>query len=132
MKKLLFISVMALIVTGFTACNNKKAEPVVQDETPIITESETPVENEAPVADEVMAEMTVTGKITKIENGKDGYMATLKSPDNKEYVTTISVVNFQKSGATYKKHEVGETITVKGSSWVDTDGITHITASHLE
>ena len=77
-------------------------------------------------------EMSVTGKITKIENGGDGYMATIKGADGKDYIGTISIVNLQKNGGTFKRHEVGETITIKGPSWKDNDGIIHITVRELK
>ena len=76
--------------------------------------------------------MQATGKITHIENGKDGYTATIENNKGVEYITTISIVNLAKSGSTYKRYEVGETITVKGTSWRDNLGITHITAQEIK
>ncbi|MBE8715242.1 hypothetical protein [Sphingobacterium hungaricum] len=60
---------------------------------------------------------TVTGRITNIENGKDGYMATLVTSEGKTYIATISIVNMQKFNGTFKRHEVGETITVVGEGF---------------
>lgn len=76
-------------------------------------------------------EMEVTGEITKIENGKDGYMATVNDKDGKSYIVTISVVNLQKSGGTFKRFEVGQKIKANGSFWKDESGITHITAQNV-
>ncbi|WP_051349485.1 hypothetical protein [Chryseobacterium gregarium] len=75
--------------------------------------------------------MSASGTITHIENGKDGYMATIKDANGKEYTATISVVNLQKSGSQFKRYEVGDTITVKGPSWKDEQGKTYITAEKL-
>lgn len=60
---------------------------------------------------------TVTGKITTIENGKDGYMATLVTAEGQTYIATISIVNMQKFNGTFKRHEVGDTITVIGEGF---------------
>lgn len=77
-------------------------------------------------------EMEATGEIVKIENGKDGYMATVKDKNNKNYVVTISIVNLQKSGGTFKRFEVGEKIKAKGTFWQDDAGNTYITAKNVE
>lgn len=77
-------------------------------------------------------QMTVTGKVQQIENGKDGYMATLLDKDGKSFVATISIINLQKSGAPYKRYEIGDTITVSGPFWKDESGITHITVQNLK
>ncbi|MEY8760506.1 hypothetical protein [Chryseobacterium tongliaoense] len=76
--------------------------------------------------------ISVTGKITKIENGKDGYMTTIQDSAGKEYVATISIVNLQKSGSQYKRYEVGNTISVKGPSWKDDQGKTYIKVEKLD
>lgn len=77
-------------------------------------------------------EMEVTGEILKIENGKDGYMATVKDSDLKNYVVTISIVNLQKSGGTYKQFQVGERIWAKGTFWKDDAGQIYITAKDVK
>jgi len=77
-------------------------------------------------------ELSVTGQITAIENGKDGYMATINDSDGKEYVATISIVNLNKSGGEYKAHNIGDKITVRGSYWKDGEGKIHITVSVLK
>lgn len=77
-------------------------------------------------------EMEVTGEIVKIENGKDGYMATVKDKSGKSYIVTISIVNLQKSGGTFKRYEVGQKITAKGTFWKDDTGNTYITAKNVE
>ncbi|PZR23848.1 MAG: hypothetical protein DI535_23170 [Citrobacter freundii] len=76
--------------------------------------------------------LKVTGVISKIENGKDGYMATLKDSTGKEFVATISIVNLQKSGGKFKRYKEGEKITVSGPSWKDEGNVEHITVTGLE
>lgn len=75
--------------------------------------------------------VSVSGIITHIENGKDGYIATIKDKTNKEYVGTISIINLQKSGSQFKRYEIGDTISVAGPFWKDEQGKTHITVEKL-
>jgi len=82
----------------------------------------------APVSDT----MKVTGVISKIENGKDGYMATLKDPAGKEFIATISIINLQKSGGQFKRYKEGDKITVAGPGWKDDAGQDHIMVTSLE
>ncbi|RYG31524.1 MAG: hypothetical protein EOO01_35310 [Chitinophagaceae bacterium] len=76
--------------------------------------------------------LRVTGVISKIENGKDGYMATLKDSTGKEFVATISIVNLQKGNSKFKRYNTGEKITVSGQSWKDDSGMEHITVRELQ
>ncbi len=76
--------------------------------------------------------LNVTGIISKIENGKDGYMATLKDSTGKEFVATISIVNLQKSGGAFKRYKEGDKITVGGPSWKDETNLEHITVTSLK
>lgn len=76
--------------------------------------------------------LKVTGVISKIENGKDGYMATVKDSTGKEFVATISIVNLQKSGGQFKRYKEGEKITVTGPSWKDENNLEHITVTDLK
>jgi len=111
MKKIGFIAVMAIGLLGTLSCSVKK---VPQNAT------------------EKEQTLTVTGEIISIENGKDGYMATLVDVNGKESVVTISIVNLNKYGGTYKKHNVGDKITAKGPFWKDSDNKIHITAQELK
>ena len=112
--KHLFISIGLLITVGtIISCNNQKK----------VTASAQTAEQK---------EMEVTGTIIKIENGKDGYMATVNDKDNKSYIVTISMINLQKSGGTFKRFEVGQKIRAKGTFWKDESGNTYITAKNVE
>jgi len=110
MKKVGIIAILALGILGTSACASKKT-------TPTTTEKQ--------------QTMTVSGEIIAIENGKDGYMATIKDGKGKEYVATISIVNLNKSGGTYKSHKVGDKITVKGPFWKGGNNTTYITVAEL-
>ena len=77
-------------------------------------------------------ELSVKGEITEIETGKDGYVATIKDADGKEYYATISIVNLQKRGNKYEGHKVGDKIAVTGAGWKDAEGKAHITVYELK
>ncbi|WP_367752696.1 hypothetical protein [Flavobacterium sp. WC2430] len=59
---------------------------------------------------------TVSGKITAIQSGKDGYIATIKNERNKMYLGTISIPNLSNPHL-FKQASVGDTIVVKGEVW---------------
>src|SRR5690606_23655735 len=77
-------------------------------------------------------QITITGEITAVENGKDGYTATIQDDKGELYFATISIINLQKSGGEYQAHEVGDKITVTGPQWQDDDGKSHITVQKLD
>lgn len=112
MKNIIALAILTLGIFNMTSCTAKQATQSEDKEKDMVIEA--------------------SGKITKIENGKDGYMATIQDANGKEYVATISIVNLQKSGSTFKRYEVGNSITVKGPSWKDDQGKTYIKAEQLK
>lgn len=108
MKQLLLAGFFALGLSGIS-CSSTKAK----------------VENTT------TKEISATGIVSSISNGKDGYMASFKGQDNKNYVATISIVNLNKKGEAYKTYKIGDRISVKGAFWKDSDGTIHITAQEL-
>lgn len=77
------------------------------------------------------APLSIRGQVTGIENGKDGYTATVKSEANKTYKVTISRINLEKSKSDYKKYEVGDKVSITGDWWKDTEGNIYIKATKL-
>lgn len=129
MKRNIILSAMALsfmIVSCGEQANKTNTENAPTEIQPV-----TPNDSELKEED-TNKEIEVSGKITKVENGKDGYMATLDIGDGKTYVATISAVNLQKTNSAYKAYKEGETITVKGPSWTDDAGIIYIKAESLK
>jgi len=61
-------------------------------------------------------ELTVTGTVTAINRGKDGYTATLKTTDDKMYLATISIPNLD-DPKQYRSAAIGDVITVTGESF---------------
>ncbi|MGJ1195676.1 hypothetical protein ACR78J_05160 [Sphingobacterium spiritivorum] len=106
---------LLLFVLSLSSCAMKKGEPQEQEG-----------------ASGMQKTVKVTGRITEIVKGKDGYTATLNTTDGSVCYAMISIVNLQKGNSTYKSHEVGETITVSGESWKDTEGKMYITVRELK
>lgn len=75
--------------------------------------------------------ISVEGVIQHIENGKDGYVATLKTEDGQIYNATISIVNLQKHDGEFHRYEIGDTITVSGETWEDGVGNKHVVVHQL-
>ena len=59
---------------------------------------------------------TVSGKISAIQKGKDGYTATIENSKGRVYYGTISIPNMS-NPQLFKQAETGDTITVKGELW---------------
>lgn len=72
----------------------------------------------------------VRGTVTNVQNGKDGYTATIKDDTGKLYYATISIPNL-KDPKQYRTVKNGDLITVKGESWKSGEEL-HIKAEVLE
>lgn len=112
MKKATLLIFAVLGFLGIIACKGMKANQNF---------SSTGVEN-----------MTVTGKIYLIENGKDGYTAHIKDAIGKSYSATISSVNLLKNGKTFKRYETDQVITITGPVWTDTKGKIYMTVKEIQ
>lgn len=72
----------------------------------------------------------ISGKVTAIQQGKDGYTATLITAEKAEYRATISRANLT-DPTTYRAVQTGETIRVKGDHW-QMENQNHITVRELK
>nr|WP_314897981.1 hypothetical protein [uncultured Flavobacterium sp.] len=59
---------------------------------------------------------TVSGKVSAIQKGKDGYTATIENTKGRIYFGTISIPNLS-NPQLFKQAEIGDTIVVKGEVW---------------
>jgi RecG-like helicase len=59
---------------------------------------------------------TVSGKVSAIQKGKDGYTATIENTKGLIYFGTISIPNLS-NPQLFKQAEIGDTIVVKGEVW---------------
>ncbi len=117
----------SLIIAGILTCSllSCQEQKNIEEVQEIIEADEASREDEINI-------ISAKGKIISIENGKDGYMATIESEDGQKYVATISIINLQKSGGEFKRYEIGDVIEVSGESWEDASGMKYITAQQLK
>lgn len=116
------LTAAVVVALSFASCNNKKetteetgAVEVVDTTSTPVTElkadsTATPVTTQEHKDDDVIE---VTGEVTEINQGKDGYTAKLKTADGKAYAATISIPNLD-NPKQYRASKVGDKITVKG------------------
>lgn len=96
MKKLVLIPAFLVLVS----CGEGKSAT---------TASNTATEN-------VMETKTIEGKVTEIQNGKDGYTAKVEVSKKLSYFVTISRINLKNSGQ-YKSVKIGDALKVSGDFW---------------
>ena len=125
---------MALALFALTACTEKKG--TITNEDPAVVEvvdatatdvdsTAVPATEEAEPKEEVI---TVSGKVTEINQGKDGYTAKIKTAEGKFYFATISIPNMA-DPKQYKSVKIGESITVTGESFpVEEDTMIKVTS----
>jgi hypothetical protein len=106
------ILAISLLSMGLLVSCTEKKETTVTETTATDTVAAPAADTTAVVAPEAApADITITGEVTGIENGKDGYTATLKTKEGKVYSATISIPNMEKG---FKRVKEGETVTVTG------------------
>jgi len=64
--------------------------------------------------------ITITGEVKSIENGKDGYTAQIQSKEDKMYAALVSIVNLG-GPDNYTRFNIGDKVTVSGTSRPSTD-----------
>ncbi len=64
----------------------------------------------------------ISGKVTEIQPGKDGYTARLVTAGGQVYVATVSRANLKENAAQYRSVAVGDTLRLKGDVWQQVHG----------
>ena len=72
----------------------------------------------------------ISGKVTGVQPGKDGYTARLVTAGGQVYFATISRANLKENAAQYRSVAVGDTLRLKGDVWQSGDE-THVTVREL-
>ena len=117
-----FLTAAVVIALSIASCNNKK-ETVEETGALEMVDTTTTLQQEN-ASDTTAVPATkpehkdddvieVTGEVTEINQGKDGYTAKLKTADGKAYAATISIPNLD-NPKQYRASKVGDKITVKG------------------
>ncbi|WP_460219278.1 DUF4377 domain-containing protein [Psychroserpens sp. MEBiC05023] len=81
-----------------------------QDASSIVYKLIKVIKKEQPISDKMMSNYD-TLTVTKIENGKDGYTATLKDDKDGLYVCTISIPNLEDN---YVRLNIGDKVKIAG------------------
>lgn len=115
MKKLSRSLFFILAVAGLVSCNSNKKAAVKEDGTEVV-KVRTPEDTPESEAEEKVEIISVEGKVSEINQGKDGYTAILTSAGGKVYYATISIPNL-KDPKQYRAVKIGESIKVSGDSW---------------
>jgi len=121
--KIKVLSIALLCSTVLVTSCNKKAEETTE---PAVEEVADTTAVAQPIADTTATPVAlpgaehknddvieVTGKVTEINQGKDGYTAKITTADGKVYSATISIPNLD-NPKQYRAVKVGDNITVKG------------------
>ncbi|WP_157804990.1 hypothetical protein [Confluentibacter lentus] len=104
MSKIIMKHIIALLVIALLlSCGHKKEKAV-----PLKTESNT--ENKVELK-------TVSGEVTDIKFGKDGYTAKIITANNSIYFVTISRSNLN-NPEQYKSIQIGEQLSISGDFWI--------------
>jgi hypothetical protein len=72
----------------------------------------------------------ISGKVTAVQPGKDGYTARLVTDAGKVYFATISRANLKENAAQYRSAAIGDTLQIWGDVWQAGDEI-HVTVREL-
>ncbi len=125
MKNIKYAVLLAAII-AFTACNDKKKDGLTNNAIDTTAVDNTAIANpEAPGGAETNF-VNVTGIVTEVQNGKDGYTAKIKDPDGVYYFITVSIPNLKDPNG-FREAAVNDEITVSGEQW-EMEGETHIKA----
>ena len=73
---------------------------------------------------------SITGVVTEVQPGKDGYTANVKTTRQENVFVTVSRVNLKDPGQ-YRSVNVGDTVQVIGEEW-EMNGETHLKALELK
>ena len=126
MNTKIILGILALAVT-FISCNEDKREKAKATANEVIDETGEALDTAAAkidtlagkvkheVGDAMTKDITVTGKVTEIFHGKDGYTAKIQTSGGNIYSATISVPNLD-DPKQYRVAKVGDRITVKGEA----------------
>ena len=111
MKAIFYKTALFTVLISLMSCMNKSEE---QKE--ISKEVEVKIDTISAETPKEEVQKTVEGVVTNINQGKDGYTATLETSTKEEYLVTISHSNLT-NHEQYKSVKVGDNLKVTGDFW---------------
>jgi uncharacterized protein YceK len=114
MKMLLCLFGVAAVLAGCGSSTSDTSRPAAEP-------------NAQPTA---MRDDYISGKVTDVQPGKDGYTARLVTAGGQVYFATVSRANLKENASQYRPVAVGDTLRLKGDVWQQGDQ-THVTVREL-
>lgn len=121
---------MLSAVITFAACESHKKVEIKDDGTQVVKVRTPTTDTIDKVKDPELQTLSVEGKVTKVNFGKDGYTAIVETATKETYAVTISHSNL-KDHMQYKEFKVGETLKVTGDYWKNAEGDNQITVRQI-
>lgn len=118
MKTTILIMALSALLC-ITSCGKKESSTLGEPAAGAVDSTEvdnTATDYPVPVSEMEDTQITVTGSVTGITNGKDGYTAQIKENSGKIYFATISIPNLD-DAKQYRQVKEGDSITVTGETW---------------
>ena len=119
-----FIKQVPVMVILMLASCSKPAEQQSETVKTNIPEDISEAPTDVPVVN------SITGVVTEVQPGKDGYTANVKTTRQENVFVTVSRVNLKDPGQ-YRSVNVGDTVQVIGEEW-EMNGETHLKALELK
>lgn len=111
MKAIFYKTAVFNVLISLMSCMNK-----TEEQKEIIKEVEVKTDTISAETPKEEVQKTVEGVVTNINQGKDGYTATLETSTKEEYFVTISHSNLT-NHEQYKSVKVGDNLKVTGDFW---------------
>ena len=111
MKAIFYKTAVFAVLISLMSCMNK-----TEEQKEIIKEVEVKTDTISAETPKEEVQKTVEGVVTNINQGKDGYTATLETSTKEEYLVTISHSNLT-NHEQYKSVKVGDNLKVTGDFW---------------
>lgn len=111
MKAIFYKTALFTVLISLMSCMNK-----TEEQKEIIKEVEVKTDTISAETPKEEVQKTVEGVVTNINQGKDGYTATLETSTKEEYFVTISHSNLT-NHEQYKSVKVGDNLKVTGDFW---------------
>ena len=111
MKAIFYKTALFTVLISLMSCMNK-----TEEQKEIIKEVEVKTDTISAETPKEEVQKTVEGVVTNINQGKDGYTATLETSTKEAYFATISHSNLT-NHEQYKSVKVGDNLKVTGDFW---------------
>ncbi|RZJ70478.1 hypothetical protein [Flavobacterium sp.] len=124
------LAMLSAVIT-FASCESSKKVEIKEDGTEVIEVRKPEQDTVNKVAKPEAESRSVSGKVTKVNFGKDGYTAIVSTASGENYAVTISHSNLT-DHTQYKEFKVGEELKATGDFWKNAEAENQITARKID